>query len=56
VKELVFKNMLSKERYKGKVKERRGIRSKQLLDELKEISDYRKLKRQQWITLCGELA
>ena len=50
------KNMLLNERWKEKMKGRRGIRSKQLLDELKETSGYRKLKRQQKITLCREIA
>ena len=37
------------------MKGRRGLRRKQILDELKETSGYRKLKRQQRTALCGEL-
>jgi hypothetical protein len=40
-----------------KVIGRRGRRRrKQLLDDLKKRTEYRKLKEKQSITLCGELA
>jgi hypothetical protein len=35
---------------------RRGRRHKQLLDDLKEKKGYGKLKRKQYIALCGELS
>ena len=60
---LIFpRNCLIKHVIQGKiegrmeVKGRRGSKHKQLLDNRKEKSGYRKLKEEHYIALCGELA
>ena len=59
---MLHRNCLLKHVIKGKTGEidvtgRRGVRRKQLLDDLKERRGYRKLKGEALCrTLCGELA